>query len=161
MRGGGLMGWSLGYDNTWKRDIGYGVPATCDHPECTEQIDRGLAHVCGGEPFGGEQGCGLYFCANHLSYRGLVAPQQCERCSSETAGDPFGEHFEAKPDLPEWIAHKLMDASWNGWRDDNVDWCREQWAVPAVRDAARIRMQAVLDLLTAADPIALHGHFSQ
>ena len=47
------MGWSLGYDRNWKRDVGYGVPAICDDPECTEEIDRGLSYVCGGEPYGG------------------------------------------------------------------------------------------------------------
>ena len=35
------MGWSLGYDGRWKRDIGYGVPAVCDFPGCNEEIDRG------------------------------------------------------------------------------------------------------------------------
>ena len=34
------MGWSIGYDNTWNRDIGYGVPATCDHLGCAAEIDR-------------------------------------------------------------------------------------------------------------------------
>jgi hypothetical protein len=46
------MSWAIGYDGRWKRDIGYGVPAYCDHPGCNEEIDRGLAHVCGGEPYG-------------------------------------------------------------------------------------------------------------
>lgn len=55
------MGWSIGYDNNWKRDIGYGVPATCDHPDCNEEIDRGLAYVCGNEPRGGEDGGNNYW----------------------------------------------------------------------------------------------------
>lgn len=62
------MGWSIGYDSKWKRDIGYGVPASCDYPGCDAEIDRGLSYVCGGEPYGGEVGCGLYFCAAHLLY---------------------------------------------------------------------------------------------
>ena len=32
----GQMGWSIGYDTNWKRDIGYGVPAKCDHPRCDD-----------------------------------------------------------------------------------------------------------------------------
>jgi len=40
------MGWAVGYDNRWSRDIGYGVPAWCDEPGCSEAIDRGLAYVC-------------------------------------------------------------------------------------------------------------------
>ena len=60
------MGWSVGYDSKWERDIGYGVPAICDHPGCNKEIDRGLGYVCGGEPYGGEHGCGLFFCGEHL-----------------------------------------------------------------------------------------------
>jgi hypothetical protein len=56
------MSWAVGFDSNWKRDIGYGVPATCDRPGCGTGIDRGLAYVCGGQPYGGEEGCGLYFC---------------------------------------------------------------------------------------------------
>lgn len=71
------MGWSLGYDSNWKRDIGYGVQAQCDHPECDKEIDRGLGYVCGnGEPYGGDDGCGLYFCDEHGG--GML----CERCLS-------------------------------------------------------------------------------
>ena len=43
------MGWSLGYDNRWDRDIGYGAPACCAHPRCGVDFDRGLAE-------GAEQG---------------------------------------------------------------------------------------------------------
>jgi hypothetical protein len=72
------MGWQVGYDSNWKRDIGYGVPAKCDYPRCTKDIDRGLAYVCGGEPYGGEHGCGLYFCGWHQFIGG--ERQQCKRC---------------------------------------------------------------------------------
>lgn len=100
------MGWSVGYDSTWQRDIGYGVPAFCDHPDCDEVIDRGIAHVCGGEPYGGEKGCGLYFCANHQ-----IGPwQRCLRCSR------YRPPYTVKPDHPEWNAHKATDPSWAGWR---------------------------------------------
>ena len=60
------MGWSIGFDSNWNRDIGYGVPAVCDHPKCNAEIHRGLAYVCGGQPYGGEKGCGLFFCYEHL-----------------------------------------------------------------------------------------------
>lgn len=59
------MSWAVGYDAKWHRDIGYGVPATCDYPGCAAEIDRGLGYVCAGEPYGGEHGCGLYFCDAH------------------------------------------------------------------------------------------------
>jgi hypothetical protein len=73
------MGWAIGYDTNWHRDVGYGVPAYCDHPDCQKIIDRGLSYVCGGDVYGGEHGCGLYFCEHHLFSGdfGLT----CERCT--------------------------------------------------------------------------------
>lgn len=103
------MGWSIGYDTRWERDIGYGVPCECDYPGCNAQIDRGLSHVCGGEPYGGEEGCGLYFCEQHLFDESL-----CERC---VAG---GEPFQPKPDTKEWIDFKQTDPSWAEWRRKNA-----------------------------------------
>lgn len=101
------MGWEIGFDGNWNRDVGYGVPAICDHPGCNEKIDRGLAFVCGGEPMGGDKGCGLYFCGNHLSSE----HQRCERCQL------FDKPFEPKPDTDEWVQHKLTDPSWQEWRE--------------------------------------------
>ena len=105
------MSWAIGFDSTWNRDIGYGVPAECDHPDCHEKIDRGLAYVCGGEPYGGDNGCGLYFCGKHLT----AAGQLCERCVDELAW------FAKKPDVKEWVRHKLTDPSWAEWRLDHAD----------------------------------------
>jgi hypothetical protein len=107
------MGWSIGYDEKWKRDIGYGVPCKCDHPGCDAEIDRGLAFVCcDQQPHGGERGCGLYFCTDH-QHMTEKHHQLCERC---LRGNP---PFAAKPDVPEWIHHKLTDESWQQWRDEN------------------------------------------
>lgn len=93
------MGWSIGYDNNWKRDIGYGVPATCDYPSCGKEINRGLSYVCGTHAYGGEHGCGLFFCSEHLhlTRRGNL----CERCMKGK------EPFDPTPDTPEWINWKL------------------------------------------------------
>ena len=104
------MGWSIGFDSRWNRDIGYGVPAICDRPRCGEKIDRGLSFVCGGQPYGGEHGCGLYFCEEHLLGRDL-----CERC---TEGKP---PFDPAPDTREWIEWKLTDESWAVWRVENPE----------------------------------------
>lgn len=93
---GRKMGWAIGYDTNWNRDIGYGVPSICDYPDCQTEIDRGLSYVCGGEPYGGEEGCGLYFCGEHLD----SSPQQCERCINGQ------ELFTPKPDKQEWTDHK-------------------------------------------------------
>ena len=108
------MGWSIGYDERWQRDIGYGVPAVCDHPECNAQIDRGLAYVCCDEqPHGGE-GCGLFFCDEHRSFASsggvLIQPAKCDRC---LCGEP---PYDPKPDVPEWVDHKETHESWAQWR---------------------------------------------
>lgn len=104
------MGWSIGWDSHWQRDIGYGVPAYCDHPTCSAEIDRGLGYVCGGEPYGGDTGCGLYFCGEHVSG---VTGQRCSRCRNRK------RPYAAKPDHPEWNHHKLTDESWAVWRAEN------------------------------------------
>ena len=106
------MSWSIGYDNNHKRDIGYGVPAICDHPDCNKEIDRGLEYVCADqEPYGGENGCGLYFCSDHQ----INSKQQCERCAEEK------EPFDPKPDTKEWINWKLTHKSWKQWREENQE----------------------------------------
>lgn len=112
------MGWSVGFDSNWNRDIGYGVPAYCDYPGCTKEIDRGLSYVCGGEPYGGEKGCGLYFCEDHLyfhEFRDREAKQVCHRCHT------YKLPYKPKPDHPEWIRWKLTDASWEQWRKENPE----------------------------------------
>lgn len=113
-----VVSWSIGYDKKWKRDIGYGVPAICDHPDCDKQITRGLAYVCGSEPYGGEHGCGLYFCQEHLNSvevdRELV--RLCSCC--ESGGE---SEYKPKPDVKEWVEWKLTDESWKQWRAENPD----------------------------------------
>ena len=101
------MGWSIGFDERWQRDIGYGVPAICDYPGCSEEIDRGLSYVCcNEEPRGGENGCGLYFCSKHHGY----VDGKCRRCH-------FGKKpFQPKPDTLLWLYFKITDPSWEQWR---------------------------------------------
>jgi len=109
------MGWSIGYDSKWKRDVGYGVPAKCDHPGCDEEIDRGLTYVCGSDAYGGDYGCGLFFCEDHLAIRdrGDDTVMLCSRC--RTGHKPA----KPKPDVKEWVEHKLTDESWAPWRAEN------------------------------------------
>lgn len=111
------MGWSIGYDSDWNRDIGYAVPAYCDSPKCNKKIDRGLAYVCSGQPYGGETGCGLYFCSEHLYFHTMRAnPQEgpfCIRCIRHKTP------YKQKPEHPEWMAWKLSDESWEEWRKEN------------------------------------------
>ena len=64
------MGWEIGYDDNWERDIGYGVPAECDHPDC-QVIDRGLSYVCGGEPYGASMAVGCSGATTQWAVDGL------------------------------------------------------------------------------------------
>lgn len=122
------MGWSYGFVNG--RDVGYGVPAICDLPGCDKEIDRGLAFICGGDIGGGEHGCGLFFCGTHLLFcnieneYGERPPQLCDVClvNFRLGGDNyklFAEKHQPKPDVPEWLRHKLRHYSWAEWRKDN------------------------------------------
>ncbi|WP_255786084.1 hypothetical protein [Mycobacteroides abscessus] len=90
------------------------------------KIDRGVEQACGGVPDFAGHGCGLRFCERHLDYsytadgmddlvdeKGESYPRRCERCIEGR------EPFAAKEDHPEWIAWKLSDASWLGWRTEN------------------------------------------
>jgi hypothetical protein len=115
------MSRAIGYDNTWKRHIGYGVPAMCDHPGCAAIIDRGLTFVCGGQPYGGEFGCGLYFCSTHQRIAGAKREHAplCTRCYGGWSS------FEPTDDLLEWKAWKLADESWERWRLENPDAVKE------------------------------------
>lgn len=107
------MGWSIGEHDG--RDIGYGVPAICDYPKCEARIDRGLAYVCCNQNAYGEPtrdreapGCGRFFCYDHVDGR-----HRCSRCNHTR--DPW----PMKPDVREWIQHKLTDESWKRWRKGN------------------------------------------
>jgi hypothetical protein len=107
------MSWSIGYDANWNRDVGYGVPAYCDHPDCDAEIDRGLSYVCGGDMYGGDEGCGLFFCEKHL-FVDCDGPTLCARCSNRKPP------FEKKPDHPRWLKHKATDESWAEWRKEQA-----------------------------------------
>jgi len=114
------MGWQIGYDENWQRDIGYGVPAFCDYPDCGVEIDRGLSYVCcENSPYGGEHGCGLHFCSVHRNYSCSITgeddelPQRCVQCIK---GEP---PFQPTRDHPDWVKHKLNDQSWAKWREEN------------------------------------------
>jgi len=107
------MGWQIAFDWNWGRDIGYGVPAECDYPGCQAKIDRGLSWVCGSEAYGGEHGCGLFFCDEHLRYGrayGNECARMCTRCYH------YRPPFAAKPDVKEWLDWKETDESWAEWR---------------------------------------------
>ena len=83
----------------------------------TVGIDRGLSYVCGGQPYGGEHGCGLYFCGKHRRFAGEAREhvELCVRCRHGRWP------YAAKADHPDWMRHQLRDASWAAWRKKNPD----------------------------------------
>ena len=118
------MGWAIGHDpDRPGRFIGYGVPATCDHPGCGASIDRGMAYACGGGVTSVTENCGLFFCGEHLT---AFEPDDegggdwvCERCARGEAP------FEPTPDVEEWVTWLLTDESWEKWRRENPERVRE------------------------------------
>lgn len=135
------MGWSIGF--VGGRDVGYGVPCTCEYPTCKRKIDRGLSHACGGWPGDNEHGCGQFFCGKHMfSYEDEYGEfhQACDVCCHNyTLPEGFDYSkdwrptYPQKPDRPIWIRWKLKDASWAEWREkhpDEVEKMREQLTSP-------------------------------
>lgn len=88
------MGWAYCGQDRLGRDIGYSIEATCDHTDCSKDIDRGLAFVCGGMHGGDTWGCGMYFCCAHLYMiqvpDGTIV-QLCSKCVDEFYNTVLGE----------------------------------------------------------------------
>lgn len=87
------MGWNYAIDSSRSegdQEIGYSILAKCDLDGCEIPIDRGLAYVCGGDPYGGEYGCGKFFCLPHLGWYSYweedaeehLSPQMCPACGA-------------------------------------------------------------------------------
>lgn len=118
----------VGYSNRWQRDIGYGVLAYCDHPQCNLTIARSSEYACGETLDGGPHGCGLYFCLTHLNHSHSpdgtrdrrdsddnCLPRRCGRCIDGQAP------FSPKDCHPLWANWKLIDDSWLAWRREHPD----------------------------------------
>jgi len=78
------MGWANCGEDSNGRQIGYAHAATCDHPDCTKQIHRGLAYACGPMHGAHEWDCEKYFCEEHR-IGGIVLPEGehtslCQSC---------------------------------------------------------------------------------
>lgn len=119
-----MMGWAIGESDG--RDIGYGVPATCDYPTCKKKIDRGVSYACGS--FRHDGGCGLYFCEKHLEYATDEygdSAEFCDRCAYNVENPKdwkkFKPPYEPKPDRNVWVRWKLKHHSWKQWRDENPE----------------------------------------
>lgn len=129
------MGWSIGHCDKHDRDIGYGVPAFCDHPDCNAEIDRGVSYLCGDIHKDG--GCGLHFCEKHRSnYMPRKGISVCDRCYKGR------KPFAAKPDHHKWLRWKLRDDSWQKWRDENPAKCDEM-----LKHLRKLKREGVIDMI--------------
>lgn len=112
------MGYSVYEEPDKNRWAGYGVPAECDFPGCSAKIHRGLDYKCdiiyryedvisNGEVIDQIEvevdGCGLFFCHNHL-YK-----------------HDQHENLLPKLDTKEWLEFMLSDESWAEWRKENPE----------------------------------------
>lgn len=108
------MYWAIGYDEHWNRDVGFDVPGVCDHPDCNNAINRGMDHVCGSEPYGGDSNCGLYFCKDHLEMKKpILGEEPVATCAQCAAGKT---PYKPSNDTEEWIHYKQTSNYWAGWR---------------------------------------------
>jgi len=105
---------SVRFDAYWGRDVGPGVPSTCDHPDCSTQVGRGTRNLCGNVMNGVTHGCGLFFCFRHTIVT-LHHGNLCERCAVDAAP------FKPKPDTKAWLTHKITHVSWLEWRQENPE----------------------------------------
>jgi hypothetical protein len=95
------MGWAnCGTDSTG-RPIGYAHEGTCDHPGCTEKIDRGLDAACGGMHGEDVYCCEKYFCNAHLRNSVRFSSHSwaiCDACAEALRGDPESWEYDAEKD---------------------------------------------------------------
>lgn len=93
------MGWgNCGTDRNG-RPIGYVFDATCDHPGCTEAIDRGLSYACGDMHGEDECSCDKYFCEAHRRYwvrSGSTTVRVCDACQALLADPGSGWQYDAE-----------------------------------------------------------------
>jgi hypothetical protein len=128
------MGWATGV-NQKGRDVGYGVEATCDLEGCEEQIDRGLAFVCGGMHDGGDFGCGGYFCGKHLFIPWFEVPseeshQYCASCEKELEGrlQPDEEGFPTSAEFEgQYYSHETQKIEIHNPTPDPVGSISQPW----------------------------------
>lgn len=83
------MSWARGIRDDGK-EAGYDIDDVCGHPECQEEIDRGISFTCGGvEYLHSGYGCGEWFCPNHLEFgtHGFL----CYTC------------IQAEEDIEDWL----------------------------------------------------------
>jgi hypothetical protein len=70
-------------------ELGYSVPDICHERGCEVLIDRGQAYMCGKTDshwFGGDEGCGGFFCGEHIGGRLCLVCMEVGSQPSEDGG---------------------------------------------------------------------------
>lgn len=130
------MGYSCYTSAENGREQGYAVPAVCDHPDCTNLIDRGMGYVCLGDQEH-TQSCGGFYCSDHQELAFVITEDEFEGLDddeSQELAESYG--LDEKPEFDEdgychvcqhkpienkesrvWLEHIMKDESWQKWRD--------------------------------------------
>lgn len=131
------MSWEIGFHKEQQRHIGYSVFAICDHPNCTVEIDRGLAYMCCEDPKPSAS-CEGFYCAEHrdnyvygdeiddmdddeLEAMGIDVESQAVFDAVENGDIVRCRHLPIplNKESAYWLELVLADESWATWRDEN------------------------------------------
>lgn len=106
------MGWGDCGTDSEGRPIGYVFPATCDHPGCNEEIDRGLSYACGDMHGTTFAGCEGYFCEKHRQNTVIISADEVET-AYETVCDSCARQLLASGEWVEDIEEGLIVRNFN------------------------------------------------
>lgn len=76
------MGYSVYFSEKNQRWQGYGVSAYCDHPDCKNEIDRGMGYVCCGNQ-DHTNSCGGFYCSEHEGLCNIISEDELEDLEEE------------------------------------------------------------------------------
>ena len=120
------------------RISGYGVPAYCDHPNCMNEIDRGMAYACCGGIHRSES-CGGFYCSEHEAP--IISEDELEGLDDEEKQDVLESYGLSEAPLfdecgiayicnhppiefkehPHWIKHISNDSTWSTFRENDAE----------------------------------------
>lgn len=131
------MGYSCYTSEKHGREQGYDVPAICDHPDCSVEIDRGVGYVCLDNQ-DHTASCGGFYCSEHSALAFIISEDEFEDLDDDDAqelAESYG--LKEKPEFDEdgyfyicqhkpieyketrsWLEHIMGDESWQKWREE-------------------------------------------
>lgn len=120
------------------RLAGYGVPAYCNYPGCSNEIDRGMSYACCGA-IHHDSSCGGFYCSEHATP--FIGEDELEDLDDEEVqavlegygleeAPLFGEdglaYLCSHPPIefkehPDWIKHISTDETWQKFREQKPE----------------------------------------